>query len=107
MAFEPPDIFASWSEDGTDVTLPIASVLDLTAALADATTGDGRQVAWSLAKTIFDWYNAVDPKPTGIEVKHTPGSIQSSVSDYAGKQKASITITAYLDFPEGTVAAEV
>jgi hypothetical protein len=106
MAFEPPEIFANWSENGTNVTLPLASVLDLTAALADATTGDGRQVAWALTKTIFDWYNEATPKPVGIEVKYSPGSIQSS-GDYIGKQKASITLTAYLDFPEGTVAAEV
>ena len=46
MAFDPApsSLFASWSEDGTDITVPIASITDLTAAEADGTTGDWRDV---------------------------------------------------------------
>ena len=106
MAFLPTDIFASWSEDGTDITLPIASVLDLTAATADAATGDARQVAWSLAKTIYNWYNDLADKPEVLTVKYSPGTVQGA-GDYEGEQKASITITAHIDFETNLVTAEV
>ena len=44
MAFDPApsSLFASLSEDGTDITIPIASITDLTATEADGTTGDWR-----------------------------------------------------------------
>lgn len=46
MAFDPApsSLFASWSENGTNITVPIASIDDLTAAEADGTTGDWRDV---------------------------------------------------------------
>lgn len=44
---------ANWSEDGTDITLPIASVTKLTAAEADATTGDIRKVLFALLDEIW------------------------------------------------------
>lgn len=41
MAFNPlpTNLIPSWSENGTNVTFPIASVPELTAAEADAVTG--------------------------------------------------------------------
>ena len=47
---------ASWSEDGTNVTFPIASVPELSAAEADAATGDFRRVWYAICKQIADEY---------------------------------------------------
>jgi hypothetical protein len=48
MAFDPApsSLFPSWSEDGTTISVPIASIANLTAAEADGTTGDWRTRSW-------------------------------------------------------------
>ena len=47
---------ASWSEDGTTVSFPIASLEGLTAAEADGATGDIRDIMLSLLKTLVtEW----------------------------------------------------
>ena len=59
MAFDdtPTTWIPSWSENGTDITVPIASFPELTAAEADGTTGDIRKIAWAIAKKLSDvWY---------------------------------------------------
>jgi hypothetical protein len=43
---------ASWSEDATTISFPIASLTGLTAEKADGTTGDIRSVLLSLLKTL-------------------------------------------------------
>ena len=70
MAFDPAPSswIASWSEDGTDVTFPIASVNNLSAALADAATGDWRMCICLFLEHTLDYYNslaAID-KPTQV-----------------------------------------
>lgn len=54
MAFNPaPNSWLpSWSEDGTDISLPIASVPKLTAAEADGATGDIRKTLYALLDKI-------------------------------------------------------
>lgn len=101
----PGTAFAGWIEDGLDITLPIASLTDLTAITADSTTGDARQVILSFIKTAFAWYNVLETKPEALTVSYTPGRMQSS-GNFLGKQKAEYKVAAYMDFPEGTVAAE-
>ena len=49
----------SWSEDGTDITLPIASVAGLTPALADGTTGDVREVVRLLLEELLTHQDGV------------------------------------------------
>jgi len=44
---KPSTWIPSWSEDGTDVTFPIASIPELTAAEADGATGDMRKCIYS------------------------------------------------------------
>jgi hypothetical protein len=63
MAFDPAptEVIASWSEDGTNVTFPIASVPELTAAEADASTGDSRKVLYALMEAFYAWYNGLAP----------------------------------------------
>jgi len=42
--FKPLDLFVGYSSDGTSITIPISSVIGLTAEEADAVTGDWREV---------------------------------------------------------------
>jgi len=56
MAFDPaPGTWLdNWTEDGTDITVPLATFPELTAAEADAATGDIRKVMWALMQKIYD-----------------------------------------------------
>ena len=55
----PTYFFGSWSEDGTDITIPIASIPELTAGEADATTGDSRKTLFAICDQIFTAWNAI------------------------------------------------
>jgi len=54
MPFDPkPSTWlANWSEDGTNITVPIATFLEMTAAEADATTGDIRKVLFAVCEAL-------------------------------------------------------
>ncbi len=60
MAFSavPTTWIASWSEDGTNITVPIASFPELTAAEADGTTGDIRKIVFAIIEKLYQAYNA-------------------------------------------------
>jgi hypothetical protein len=51
--------FANWTSDGTDVTLPIASVPELTAAEADVTTGDIRKIMYAILERCWVKWNSL------------------------------------------------
>jgi hypothetical protein len=55
MAFDktPTTWLENWSEDGTDITVPLATFPELTAAEADATTGDIRKIAFAIAEKLY------------------------------------------------------
>jgi len=55
MAFDPTPTtwLPDWSEDATDITLPIASLPELTAAEADAVTGDIRKILYALLEKLY------------------------------------------------------
>lgn len=55
----PASWISGWSEDGTDITIPLASIAGLTAAEADASTGDIRKVAFSLIDKLYKEYLAM------------------------------------------------
>ena len=50
---KPSTWIASWSENGTNVTFPIASVPELTAAEADADTGNISKVLFAICEKIY------------------------------------------------------
>ena len=72
MAFDakPSSFIASWSEDGTDVTFPIASLSELTAAEADAATGDWRKVLFAVLEHAYTYYTALPSgdQPTKVVI---------------------------------------
>ena len=61
MAFvkTPSTVIANWSEDATNITVPLASFPELTAAEADASTGDIRKIVYAIMEKLFSWYNAL------------------------------------------------
>ena len=61
MAFDPApsSLFPSWSENGTTISVPIASIANLTAAEADGTTGDWRAVIGRLVDDVYNYDNAL------------------------------------------------
>lgn len=75
MAFDPaPSTWLdNWSEDGTDITVPIATFDELTAAEADAATGDIRKVMWAIMQKIYDSWNNTDSadRPTKFTIAKT------------------------------------
>jgi hypothetical protein len=75
MAFSalPTDVIAGWSNDGTDVTFPIASVDQLDAAESDAVTGDSRRILFALMEQYYQWYVA-------LPVADRPGQMTISKS---------------------------
>ena len=84
MAFNPAPtaLFASWSEDATNITVPIASIPELTAAEADASDGDSRKIAYALMEQLYAWYNALDTadKPAKMIVRRSMSVESPSVS---------------------------
>jgi hypothetical protein len=65
--------FASWSEDGTNVTFPIASFPEMTAANADGTTGDIRDIMFAILEKFYTTYiaTAAADRPTKLTVTKT------------------------------------
>ena len=59
MAFSavPTGWIANWSEDGTNISVPIASFPELTADEADAANGDIRKIAFAILEKLFQSYN--------------------------------------------------
>jgi hypothetical protein len=102
MAFDPkPSTWlASWSEDETNITVPIATFAEMTAAEADATTGDIRKVLFAVCEALHaKWLaTAVADRPARMTIGK-----RSSVNSTTG-----ITTHYYsLDFETQTTAEEV
>jgi hypothetical protein len=74
----PPAWIASWSEDGTNITIPLASLPETDAAEADATTGDFRKVMLAIMECVYQAYLALPTadRPTKMVVNRS-----SSVND--------------------------
>lgn len=78
MAFDktPTSWFASWSEDGTDITVPIASFRELTAAEADGANGDIRDIMFAILEEFWQVYNglATADRPAKVVLTKTAGT---------------------------------
>lgn len=104
----PGDLIPGWIEDGTNVTFPIASLSEynLTAANADALTGDARAVMAALCSRMFDWHQELEVQPGAVLA-----SVQSrrmiKSGNWANKDKQAYSFKFYLDYPTSTIADEV
>lgn len=78
----PTIIFPNMTSDGTDLTIPIADLVGLTAAEADPATGDGRELARIIIHNIFSKINALADAAKPVEMivtKANPIAQSSSV----------------------------
>ena len=105
MAFDPTyrdinSLFAGWTEDGTNITLPIASLPELTAAEADATTGDSRKVIFAIMERLRIWFRdlAAADRPTKITVTR---------SDFSDPSNDTITYTYAIQIVTEATGVEV
>ncbi len=75
MPFDPkPSTWlANWSEDGTNITVPIATFAEMTAAEADATTGDIRKVLFAVCEALYAQWLATPAadRPTRMRITKT------------------------------------
>jgi len=55
----PPAWFANWTSNGTNITLPIASMVELTSPEADVSTGDIRKVMYAVLENMWLKWNAL------------------------------------------------
>jgi len=88
MAFDPqPDTWlANWSEDGVDITLPLATIPELTAAEADGVSGDIRKIIWAICHELYSVWSgkAAADRPAKMLmfksslVDDTDGSVQET-----------------------------
>jgi len=99
----PTTFIASWSEDGTNVSFPIASVPELTAAEADAVTGDLRKIALALCDNAFEKYNAL---ATGDKPNRMVMRKNTSTNDATGVTTRTYTFEFQLASSPPEVAAE-
>ncbi len=104
MAFDatPTTHISGLSEDGTDLTIPLASIAELTAAEADASSGDIRQITHGLAEMLFKVYDdmAEADLPTKVSATRTDRSIDASTLE------RTISFTFELGVTAGNVVAE-
>ncbi|MFZ4394157.1 MAG: hypothetical protein ACOYOU_00865 [Kiritimatiellia bacterium] len=99
----PTGWFANWSEDGTNITLPIASLPQLTAAEADAATGDIRKIVFALVDKMQAAYAALASadRPTKVTITRA-----TSVDDTTGKIRRTYSFEFELESAGEEVVAE-
>lgn len=92
MAFDktPTTWLPNWSEDETNIALPLASLPELTAAEADAASGDIRKILYALLEKLHAVYAAlpVADRPSRMTIARS-----SSVNDTTGDITRQYTIT--------------
>jgi hypothetical protein len=105
MAFSaaPSSWLDSWSENGTDITLPIASLPELTAAEADAATGDIRKVVFALLQKLQAEWNALDAADRPAKMSLTKAS---TIDSTTGRVTHTFTARFYCAIASQDVEAE-
>lgn len=90
LSIVPTDWLESWSEDATNITVPLATFPEVTAAEADAATGDIRKIVFAIMEKLFQEFNerATADRPTRMTI--TRGT---SVNDETGEIVRTYTVT--------------
>lgn len=105
MAFNPAPAqwIANWSEDATNITVPIASFAELTAAEADAATGDIRKVVFAIMDCLADkWYSlAAADRPAKMTI-----SRNTSTNETTGVARKTYTVVLETSVSAQEVVAE-
>ena len=99
----PTDWLASWSEDGAAASFTLADLTDeLTAAEADAVTGDWRDIFKSLVEHTWAYFNglAAANKPAKLTITKNVEVVSET------QLKITHTIVSYVDIGTTNVSAE-
>lgn len=93
----------NWSEDGTEITVPIATFPELTAGEADATTGDIRKIVYALMEKLYNEFNerAAADRPVKMTINKS-----SSYNQATGRLTVSYGVNLELALSGAEVAAE-
>lgn len=73
--------FPAWTEDGTEITVPIASFPELTATEADGTTGDVRKIIFAICQAAYAKYMALPTTDRPTKLTITKNSTLDSVTN--------------------------
>lgn len=105
--WSPADALFGWAyNSGTDtISIPIASLFELTAGQADAVTGDWRAVALGLVNSLWDAYIELDDPPRALILAYNPGYMHTT-GPFKDRVRSEYTAQTYLNFPEKTLADE-
>lgn len=105
MAFSktPTDWIPFWAEDATNITVPIASFTELTAAEADGASGDIRKIAFAWMEALWAEWNslATADRPTKWNLTKT-----ASVNTSTGITTIQYIQTFYVETTAQDVADE-
>lgn len=109
MAFNkaPTELFPGYSSDGTNITIPIADLLGLTAANAHTTTGDWRAIMLALCATAYATYEdlADADKPAAFK-PYPPTQAAITAGAMAGSFRQTYQIDFYNVFATPNIADE-
>lgn len=111
MAFTkaPTSLWPSYTYGSSTLNIPLAALDGLSAANADATTGDWRAIMVAVLQTLFRHYSALPPSdcPTAL-VPKAPASynVPDSSSTYPGALRLTYSVEAYTAYSSPTIKAE-
>ena len=79
----PTDLFNSYSSDGTTMSIDLADLNGLSAAEADATTGDGREIVRALVQTVAAKISALATadRPTAFRISSSTVTVTDGVRE--------------------------
>ena len=95
MQVAPSEIFTGYTSDGTNITIPLAALPGLTAAEANATTGNVMEVTRQILDRLHSGVTALAPtaRPTKAVVTKQNPSIATGANAAPGTLRQGYTLT--------------
>ena len=95
MQVAPSEIFDGYTSDGTTITIPLAALPGLTAAEANATTGNVMEVSRQIVDRLHSGITALVPtaRPTKAAVTKQNPSIATGATVSPGTLRQAYTLT--------------
>ncbi|MEG4529889.1 hypothetical protein [Microcoleus sp. D2_18a_D3] len=95
MQVAPAEIFTGYTSDGTNITIPLASLPGLTAEEANATTGNVMEVSRQILDRLHSGITALAPtaRPTKATVAKQNPSIATGANIAPGTLRQGYTLT--------------
>ena len=96
----PTDWFENWSEDGTNITVPLATFPEMTAAEADAATGDFPNILYAILHKAREKFKAlaVADRPAYMSIYKT----ETPSADVEGESQVTFTVQFTVSAPAGS-----